>query len=241
LQASRLTNPAGPALSAHALKAVLQFTAIPLQDPQGQAYDALTQGTGELNVRGAVSMALAINTSMPATSAWLRFQPEPQTEIAGAVYPWSQALLWDDNIVWGTDALVFNSAQWDDNIVWGTALGDDNIVWGTAADVDNIVWGTATTWATDLVWGDRVIGLMSDDNIVWGTAAGLSEDNIVWGTVVDDDNIVWGTWRGDNLVWGTSSGDNLVWGTRSGDNLVWGTSRVSADNLVWGTAVGGRR
>jgi serine protease AprX len=241
MQASRLTNPAGPALSAHALKGVLQFTAIPLQDPQGQPYDALTQGTGELNVRGAVTLALAINTSMPAASAWLRFQPEPQTEIAGAVHTWSQALLWDDNIVWGTEALAFNSAQWDDNIVWGTALGDDNIVWGTAADVDNIVWGTAITWATDLVWPDRVIGLMSDDNIVWGTAAGLSEDNIVWGTVVDDDNIVWGTWDGDNLVWGTSSADNLVWGTVSGDNLVWGTSRVSADNLVWGTAVASRR
>ena len=110
--------------------------------------------------------------------------------------PWSQALLWDDNIVWGTDALSFNGAQWDDNIVWGTALGeDDNIVWGTAAEFDNIVWGTSRVWAAELVWQNRVIGLMTEDeNIVWGTAEGLTEENIVWGTW-DGDNIVWGTWE----------------------------------------------
>ena len=238
LHASRSVNPDAPALSPNALKAVLQYTAFQLNDATGQRYDALTQGTGEVNTRGAVLMALAIDTSMPVGTQWLRVPPPATTLIGESVVPWSRALLWDDNIVWGTDALFFNSPQWDDNIVWGTAMpDDDNIVWGTAADIDNIVWGTSTVWAGDLVWGNRIVGLMSDDdNIVWGTVEGLDEDNIVWGTY-DGDNIVWGTWDDDNIVWGTSDGDNIVWGTSDEENIVWGTYRAAeADNIVWGTA-----
>jgi serine protease AprX len=233
LQASRVANSGSP-LTPNALKAVLQYTALPLKDAAGESYDALTQGTGSINTRGAVAMAQAINTQMPVGTAWLRSQVEPVTSVAGVVVPWSKALLWDDNIVWGTDALAFNGPQWADNIVWGTAFADDNIVWGTAADFDNIVWGTVADWSTDLVWGDRLVGLMQDDdNIVWGTAAGLAEDNIVWGSY-DGDNIVWGTWDEDNIVWGTADVDNIVWGTADVDNIVWGTADV--DNIVWGTA-----
>ncbi|MGH9310093.1 MAG: S8 family serine peptidase [Vicinamibacterales bacterium] len=238
LQASRTAN-FGKALSPAALKAVLQYTALPLEDAAASPYDALTQGTGSINARGAVVMALVINTTMPAGTAWLRLNPEPITIIDGSRLRWSQALLWDDNIVWGTDALAFNSIQWADNIVWGTAFeSDDNIVWGTAAEFDNIVWGTAAEWTTDLVWPNRVIGLAVDaDNIVWGTALGLDEDNIVWGTL-DGDNIVWGTWDNDNIVWGTTALDNIVWGTVADlDNIVWGTL-ADDDNIVWGTRAG---
>jgi len=238
LEASRVVNHGDQALTPNALKAVLQYTALTLKDATGQPYDALTQGTGEINVHGALKMALAINTDMPVGSQWLRWQPTPTSVIGGVAYPWSQALIWDDNIVWGTDALSFNGPQWDDNIVWGTASFDeDNIVWGTSAEFDNIVWGTVATWAGDLVWHNRIIGLMTeDDNIVWGTVEGLTDDNIVWGTS-DGDNIVWGTWEDDNIVWGTSEDDNIVWGTSDDDNIVWGTS----DNIVWGTLAGRER
>jgi serine protease AprX len=242
LEASRSANAAGPGLTPNTLKAVLQYTALPLDNAGGQPYDALSQGTGGINAQGAIAMALAINTGMPVGAEWLRVRPEPFTFVGGAVQPWSRALLWNDNIVWGTDALSFNSPQWSDNIVWGTSLGgDDNIVWGTAADLDNIVWGTSATWTTDLVWSNRIIGLMHDDNIVWGTVAGLNADNIVWGTF-DGDNIVWGTWDDDNIVWGTTDEDNIVWGTsrvhlEGDDNIVWGTFREQ-DDIVWGTGTG---
>jgi serine protease AprX len=228
LEANRAATPDGPALPPNALKAVLQYTAFRLKDSTGAFYDALTQGTGAINPRGAVVMALAIDPGVPAGSPWLRATPAPVTRIGGAPVPWSQALFWDDNIVWGTDALSFHSRQWDDNIVWGTTLTDpDNIVWGTAAEVDNIVWGTAATWAGDLVFRDRIIGLMDGENIVWGTVNGLTGDNIVWGTW-NDDNIVWGTWDDENIVWGTfEEGENIVWGT-------W--NMTGEDNIVWGTA-----
>ena len=230
LQASRSANPDARSLTPNALKAVLQYTAFRLRDADGALYDALTQGTGEINARGSVAMALAIDTDIPAGSHWLGTALEPSTPIGGAQVDGSSALLWDDAIIWGTDALELNAPQWADDIVWGSVLGDDNLVWGTAADVENIVWGTAVVWAADLVSPDRLVGLMTDpDNIVWGTVAGLTEDNIVWGTWHGDD-IVWGTWDGENIVWGTSVGDVIAWGTA--DDVVWGT----ADDIVWGTA-----
>jgi hypothetical protein len=266
LEASRGVNTEG-ALTPNAVKAVMQFTALPLSDGNGQRYDALTQGTGEVNARGAVSLALSINTAMPVGSDWLRTPLVPVTQIGGQALGWSQSLIWDDNIVWGTDALLSNGEQWDDNIVWGTDYACDpndagcenivwgtllecddaceNIVWGTAAELDNIVWGTAIGWAVDIVWGNRVVGLMGDDdNIVWGTLEGLDADNIVWGTF-DGDNIVWGTFRGgENIVWGTfdldlDDADNIVWGTLfDDDNIVWGTL-FDSDNIVWGTLLKG--
>jgi serine protease AprX len=257
LEASRSVNHEGT-LTPNALKAVMQFTAVPLRNEDGLGYDALTQGTGTINTRGAVAMALAINTAMPVGSHWLRLPVPPVSLIAGLPVRWSQALIWDDNIVWGTEALSFNAEQWGDNIVWGTAYGFDgdnivwgtgfacggcdNIVWGTAADLDNIVWGTVID-LDNIVWGT----LFDGDNIVWGTS--LWAGNIVWGNRVvgqmlsDGDNIVWGTLFGlssDNIVWGTLDGDNIVWGTFfGGDNIVWGTTlREAVDNIVWGTLFG---
>lgn len=241
LEASRVANPGGPALSPNALKAILQYSALPLRNGSGASLRTLAQGAGSVNARGAVDLAEAIDTSMPAGSAWLRGRPEPVTRVAGLPRRWSQTLIWGAHRIQRTDALLYNSPQWLENIVWGSALGLDDIVWGTAAAVDNVVWGTASaSWAARLAWPGRIVGLRADDNIVWGTFKGLELENIVWGTW-DGDNIVWGTWDGDNIVWGTFKVlDNIVWGTfKALDNIVWGTS--GNDNIVWGTTSGGGR
>ena len=233
LEASRGANQGGPGLKPNALKAILQYSALPLRNASGRSLRILAQGAGSVNPRGAVDLAEAIDPSMPAGSGWLRGRLQPVTRIAGAPRRWSQTLIWGAHRIQRSDALLYASPQWLDNIVWGTALGLDNIVWGTAADVDNIVWGTASaSWASRLAWPGRVVGLMTDDeNIVWGTFKGLELENIVWGT-----------WNGDNIVWGTFRLlDDIVWGTffKGLDNIVWGTS--GNDNIVWGTTSGGSR
>ena len=58
LDASREANPDGPPLTPNAIKAILQYTALPLD-----GVDALTQGTGSLNAVGATRLAHAIDTS----------------------------------------------------------------------------------------------------------------------------------------------------------------------------------
>jgi serine protease AprX len=252
LEASRGASSDAPALTANAVKAILQYTAVPLcpsgadpgetADGCGEVYDALTQGTGSINVGGATLIASLIDTTMPGMSRWVPYAPSPYTTIAGDTYAWAQNIVWGGRKIVDTDALWSNSLAWADNVVWGSALdADDNIVWGTLARYDdNIVWGTfARAWGDNIVWGTGLLSTVNGDNIVWGSVRG---DNIVWGTL-DDDNIVWGTRDKDNIVWGTRDGDdNIVWGTRQGQNGNNGTNGANGnntnnnnDNIVWGT------
>lgn len=250
-----------PALSVHALKISLQFTArlLPLTD-------VLTQGAGAVNIPGALTLADAINPSVPRGKNWIRHRLTAANEdAAGNPIAWSRRIIygdrfvrpryaeihlfrWDDAIVWAYDAFAAH-IDWDNqagNLVWGK---DDNIVWGNGDNIvwgsdDNIVWGNAAD--DSIVWGNDesdniVFGI--DDNIVWGHA-----DNIVWGNTADD-NIVWGNghlrdvwasnvvrgfWDGD-LVWGNitrDAMDSIAWGNGD-DNIVWGNCSET-NNIVWG-------
>ena len=221
LETSRSVNH-GAGVNPNALKAVLQYTAIPVEQADGTSVEPLAQGAGQINGRGAIALSSLINTRIPDGQPWLRLPLIPVSLIAGRLHAWSRAIVWNDSVIRGTNAIYVNSLLWDENIVWGTVCDTDAghclaTVWGAGAYAENIVWGTGLAWAADIVFPDRLVGLfVGEDNIVWGTLAGLGEDNIVWGTL-----------RGDNVVWGTLRGDNIVWGTLRGDNIVWGTGAVA--------------
>ena len=206
-------------LTANAVKAMLQYSATRLRDANGAPYDELTQGSGEVNGVGAVTLAYYADTTKAPGTYWLTAGVSESTTFGGVNEPWSQSVIWGTRLVTGSSLIQLNQSAWADNIVWGTGEMD-NIVWGTVSEDDNIVWGT----------------MLDGDNIVWGTSLFLGNaafgDNIVWGTAMNwDDNIVWGT----NLL-GVLDGDNIVWGTMldGADNIVWGT--LDDDNIVWGTA-----
>jgi len=175
--------PNAPDLTPNTVKAVLQYTAIPLG-----SVDNLTQGAGGLNAGAAVEFAGAINTAASSGAYWATGGTYPQTTIAGVTYTWSRSYVWGPYIA-SSRAILYNYEMWRSDVVWGDAR---NIVWGDArnivwGDARNIVWGDARNivWGDNLVWGDAV-------NIVWG-------DSVVWG---DARNIVWGDAR--NIVWGDS-------------------------------------
>jgi serine protease AprX len=229
-----------PTLTPNMVKAILQFTA------QKYNYDALTQGAGFLNSRGAVQLARFYRTATPGAAlrvpyAWSkqiiwgnrrisRGIPRPNTNAWLKTTVWGSAFDADgENIVWGS--LCDGSCE---NIVWGAfdALSEENIVWGSLfnADGENIVWGTFFDDAENIVWGS----LMDEENIVWGSdCAGADCENIVWGASFSDEldpaleNIVWGTAELAEAVLWTSDGaaENIVWGTSSEeDNVTWGNS-----------------
>ncbi|HEX5473637.1 MAG TPA: S8 family serine peptidase [Vicinamibacterales bacterium] len=227
LEASRTANRNKPELTPNAVKALLQYTALPVHDDHGAPYDALTQGTGEVNVVGAAGVAAAIDTSIPVGQPWTAYRLSETTTLGGETMAWAQNIVWGTSLVTGSNIVWSNSLAFGDNIVWGTSAlcsatdpSCDNIVWGTAAFLDNIVWGTNIVWSSNIVWGTSMLGVRDGDNIVWGTALGRDGgDNIVWGTAAGRDG-------GDNIVWGTSllGPDNIVWGTLDrADNIVWGT------------------
>ena len=229
---------APPALTSNTIKALLQYSATPLDSDNGGAYNALEQGAGLVNGVGALGLSYHLDTTKPAGAYWMTTDTAPFTDFGGIDEPWSGTVLWGTRMLRGSSVVDLRQAAWEDNIVWGTGelydivwgmvADEDNIVWGTfAGDEDNIVWGTSLPLSTNLTWAGNV---SREDNIVWGTAMSW-EDNVVWGTGLI------GVLRGNNIVWGTmSSEDNIVWGTLSEDNIVWGTAkRVN----VLGTAIGG--
>jgi len=231
---------ANPSLTPNLVKAILEYTA---QVYPG--YDALTQGAGFLNTKGAVDLAVYFKTAQvgqpyPHPSEWSQKINWGNHRIThGVIKPNANA--WKSGVVWGASKTVTGA-----NIVWGTLCKNscNSQAWSAMDAEDNIVWGTMSA--------------LDEDNIVWGTMSALDEDNIVWGTMADDeDNIVWGTNCGGancaNVVWGSAamSEDNIVWGTSvvTGLNIVWGTSgdmdstvwstASSEDNVTWGTSDSG--
>jgi len=202
---------ANPALTPNAVKAILEYTAQIY--PQ---YNALTEGAGFLNAKGAVDLA--------------RYFAAP-----GDAYPFSSD--WSAQIIWGNRAvsggqLMPDATGWSNSIIWGaktTQMGAA-AAWGVicaAADcTDPASW---TTWDTTA----------ASQNVVWGTTCGgddcttLSANGLVgsMGGI-----LIWDSSDGDTVVWGTNDGDTVVWGTNDGgDTVVWGTSCTdpSCQPVIW--------
>ena len=229
------------ALTPNLVKAILQYSAIPVDDA-----DYLTQGAGQVNANGAIALGYAIDTSKAIGARWISKIVPSFSTIGGESYYWSQQIVYGDEVLQG-DPIYTNNVAWGTNVVWGTMAGDDDVVWGTGTTVvaSNIVWSTNVVWGTNIAWATRVIGqrvggtaVVWGTEIVWGTNvvwSTLTDDNVVWGTLTSDDNVVWGTRFQSDTIWGVSNnGDDVVWGTAlDEDNVVWGT------DVVWGTAIGG--
>ena len=172
---------ANPSLTPNAVKAILQFTA---EMYNGHSY--LAQGAGFLNARGAVDLALALNTAPD-------LRPPSPVE-------WSRQIIWGNAQVYAGD-LISTAAAWSTDVTWGAATDSASypIVWGSEATI-NVVWGNmcggancqGTLWATS-----------DDDIVVWGNSDG---DIVVWGNS-DYDIVVWGNSGDDIVVWGNSGED----------------------------------
>ena len=214
-----------PPLTPNMIKAMLQYSATPLRDSSGALYDRLTQGAGEVDGLGAVTLAYSADTSKLPGTAWMA-AITPSTQFGTELRSWAQNIVWGTRLISGAGLMDVNQSAWSQSVTWGA--GElDNIVWGTFKEDegDNIVWGTSINLA-DVVWAGSV---MEGDNIVWGTSGNWAP-NIVWGTAI-------GVFEGENIVWGTASfseGDNIVWGTVEIDNIVWGTSKIRGFVLMGG-------
>jgi serine protease AprX len=251
-----LVLQANHGLTPNAVKAVLEYSTIPVKDDSGVPYDKLTQGAGSIEVAGAVTLARSINSAMPVGSPWLSTSITPSTTIGRIAYAWSQQVIWGNHVARGDSLLSKQRPAWNQAIIWGEGLYDfdDNIVWGNNFALNaHMVWGNSFDAGDNIVWGNNIVwgySLALDDNIVWGNVLDI-DDNIVWGNnliwgnglvgmSLDGDNIVWGNALGDpdNIVWGNLADDNIVWGNLYDDNIVWGNSLDDPDNIVWGNSLG---
>ena len=194
-------------LSPNTIKAILEYSATTLTDPDTlQPYDLLTQGAGELNVKGAMDLAKYIDAADPLGTYWMTYQPAPYSYLGGNYVTWSQHLVWGSHIVWG-NSLYYHELGWEASSPWGI-LDSTHIVWGNV-DPQHIVWGNVAVWGEHIVWGNALVGTVDGEHIVWGNL--VDAQHIVWGNLCDSEHIVWGN---ASLVLGnsdvTSAGEVIV-------------------------------
>ncbi|MGH9385528.1 MAG: S8 family peptidase [Vicinamibacterales bacterium] len=179
LEAHRTSAPSQPALTSNAVKAVLQFTALPLPTTAGSATpdDQLAYGAGGINAAGATELASRIDTTARVGNGWLTSGVSPTTTIDNQHLSWGQQLVWNSHVVWG-DSVYSNQPafglgiSWDSHVVWG-----DHVVWG-----ENTVWWSPETWGSHVVWGDTWIGRTEGEHVVWGDGS-FTQQTVAWGNL----------------------------------------------------------
>jgi serine protease AprX len=180
LEANRYVNeyPYNPSLTANAVKAMLQYSALSVQK-NGVEYEPLVAGVGAINGIGAIQLAAAADTSAAPGTPWLTTMPSPWTKIAGKYLPWKKVILWGNQIGWG-DAIAINQPAWASVVVWGVrdVTVADVVVWGV-----DIVWTDPQSWADVVVWGVDNVGVTQGDVVVWGVTSGLSPETVAWGQI----------------------------------------------------------
>jgi serine protease AprX len=181
LEANRAANadPTDPRITPNAVKATLQYTAIDVRDDSGASYDALRQGGGALNAKGAIDLARAIDTSATTGEMWLTTAPSPWTRLGGRDLVWKQAVIWGVSTVQG-DLLNFNQPAWANAVIWGVDSLDwnDAVIWGV-----NLVWSDPQSWANAVIWGVDNIGMTEGDAVIWGVTGGLTPETTAWGNL----------------------------------------------------------
>ena len=194
-------------LSPNTIKAILEYSATTLTDPAtSQPYDVLTQGAGEVNVKGAMDLAKVIDSTALLGMFWATYQPNPYSYVGGNYVAWSQQIVWGSHIVWG-NSLFYHELAWETSSPWGV-LDSTHIVWGNV-DPEHIVWGNLAVWGEHIVWGNALVGTVDGEHIVWGNL--VDAQHIVWGNLTESEHIVWGN---ASLVLGnsdvTSAGEVFV-------------------------------
>jgi serine protease AprX len=213
---------ANPALTPNGVKAILQFTA--------QLYsgvDALTEGAGFLNARGAVELA-----KYWAAPPWS--MPYPST------IGWSQRIVWGNYSV-GGGTLTANASAWSVGVTWGTAPspGMSSIGWGQICTAYcNSNFQVSSTWAAtcaDPTCGSVQWGQGSSTNVVWGNSCGGNDCSASGSGQASGSTVVWGSGDNDTVVWGSGYDDTVVWGSSDGDTVVWGSNCAdsSCQPVVW--------
>ncbi len=136
---------ANPGLTPPLVKAILQYTAQPVANA-----GLLHQGTGQINIPGALALARALRTDLaqaieadtikpgdPLLAAG-KTMPAPQSTISGETFTWSQmAVIGGSHVVSGPSLFTVYSPIWDPRLTWANGVVERRTpeYWPAAAGV----------------------------------------------------------------------------------------------------------
>jgi serine protease AprX len=152
-------------LTPNDVKAVLQFTAIPVNGA-----DVLTQGAGAVNPPGALAV-VGVLTGNADTTLRSTTVVQPTTTIGSETYTWNQAVIWGHTCVSGA-TIYANEPAWGSQTTWGSA-----VIWGhSLPGGGDLVWDSAATWSANTVW-DPIVA-PSTTGLSWPDLGGQA---VIWG------------------------------------------------------------
>jgi len=158
-------------LTPNDVKAVLQFTAIPVNGA-----DVLTQGAGAINPAGALAVIGALTGSAdPSMRSTTEIQPTTMITFTSTseTYAWSRTVIWGHTCVYG-DTIYANEPAWASQTTWGST-----VVWGHSwAASGDLVWDSAPTWSANTVWDPTVAP--STAASAWPELDGQAR-TVIWG------------------------------------------------------------
>src|ERR1043166_6156025 len=144
------------AISANEVKAILQFTALPVADA-----DALTQGAGGINGGGALAVVASRSLLAMAGRSAITATLPPVTMIGAEANVWGQSVVWGNTVVWGN--VVYGSEKaWSSAVIWGSSIAWDNgsrtrdgaVISLASTRIGNTVWTPVTVTGDFTAWAN---------------------------------------------------------------------------------------
>lgn len=129
--AAALLLQANPKLTPNMVKAILQYTAQPLA-----GFNEFEQGAGQINIEGAVRLAKAIRTNLPANPTLgtqllaTNAMTNPTTTIAGHTFTWAQGISLGNAFVIGENLFLKYQKIYDLGVIVcdGIVITPDGVI-----------------------------------------------------------------------------------------------------------------
>ena len=224
--AAALILQANPSLTPNMVKAILMYSAQMLNGA-----DLFEQGSGSINIEGAVRLARALRRDAGSVLAGSVLAslglPLPESTIAGETVVWSQALIWGRGLMSGAAVLTMQQEAYAQALIWGRASRLD--VFGAGVDYrDGLFSDSHVVYAENNQWRD----------VTWNEGEALTS-GLIWHRSLWAAGIVWQNQLiADDFY--SLAPTSLIWGnTRYGFDvaLIWGPTRSVTDvALIWGRA-----
>lgn len=212
---------ANPGLTPNLVKSILMYSAQIMDGP-----DLFEQGSGMLNVDGAVRLAKSVSRYAYAIPVGQRLNtsslPNAQSTIAGQTFAWSQGLIWGFGGLRGDAMFTVQQGAYSQSLIWGLPnrldawgmgvtyydglYSSSYVVFGGNGQWNYVTWGSGTPTASGLIWTERLYA----SGLIWGNQAmsndffDISSTSLIWGVKGYggyDMGLIWGL-KDAGLIWG---------------------------------------
>ena len=212
---------ANPGLTPNLVKSILMYSAQIMNGP-----DLFEQGSGMLNVDGAVRLARSLSKYAYAVPVGQKLNvyglPSAQTTIAGETFAWSQGLIWGFGGLRGDAMFTVQQGAYAQSLIWGSPnrldawgmgvtyydglFASDYVVFGGNGQWNYVTWGSGSPLASGLIWTERLYasGLIWNNRVISNDFFNISSTSLIWGVKGYggfDMGLIWGL-KDAGLIWG---------------------------------------